>query len=144
MSVFRRTSLVIGVLLCPPLGRSQARELTFEDRVRAQEAIEQVYWSHRVWPSQNPVTKPTLNAVLTDRQIRARVEDYLKKSNALKDLWARPITADQLQAEMERMATHSRDPGLLREIFEVLDSDATLIAETLARQTLADRLIRSW
>jgi hypothetical protein len=26
------------------------RPLTFEDRVKAQEAIERVYYNHRIWP----------------------------------------------------------------------------------------------
>ena len=29
------------------------RVLTFEDRVAAQRAIEEVYWRHRIWPKEN-------------------------------------------------------------------------------------------
>ena len=120
------------------------RTLTFEDRVSAQKAIEQVYWSHRIWPKENPGPKPTLSAVMPDDAIRAEVEDYLKKSNALEKWWQRPITAEQLQAEMNRMAMHSRDPQLLSELFRALRDDPSLVAETLVRQTLAERLIRNW
>src|SRR6185436_9998003 len=35
-------------------------------------------------------------------------------------------------------------PEVLREIFAALGDDPRLIAETLARQTLADRLVRNW
>jgi hypothetical protein len=28
--------------------------LTFEERVKAQEAIERVYYAHRIWPKENP------------------------------------------------------------------------------------------
>lgn len=45
---------------------------------------------------------------------------------------------------MDRMAARSRAPEVLREIFAALRSDPFVIAETLARQTLADRLIRNW
>jgi len=121
-----------------------ARDLTFEARVKAQRAIEQVYWNHRIWPKENRGAKPPLDAVLSDAQIRARVENYLKKSNALEELWGRPLTAQQLQAEMERVAARTRSPELLREMFAALDNDPFLIAETLARQTLVDRLIRGW
>lgn len=58
------------------------RPLTFEDRVAAQRAIEEVYWRHRIWPKENPQPKPPLTAVLSDAAIRAKVEDYLRKSNA--------------------------------------------------------------
>src|SRR2546426_498843 len=62
---------------------AQARTLSFEERVTAQRAIEQVYWSHRIWPAQNPGAKPSLSAVMPEAAIRAKVEDYLEKSNAL-------------------------------------------------------------
>ncbi len=120
------------------------KPLDFEDRVAAQAAIEQVYWNHRIWPKENPGPKPPLSAVLSDAAIRAEVEDYLKESNALDALWHRPITAQQLQAEIDRMVQSSRDPDILRELFAALGNDPVLIAETLARQTLADRLIHSW
>src|SRR6187399_2957033 len=79
--------------------------LSFDDRVAAQKAIEQVYWSHRIWPKDNPAPKPPLSEVMPDSVIRAKVQDSLKKSNALEALWKRPVTAEQLQAEMDRMAT---------------------------------------
>jgi hypothetical protein len=121
-----------------------ARELTFEQRVRAQEAIERVYWSHRIWPKENPGPKPPLSTVMPDAVIRAKVVDYLKKSHALDTWWQRPITAVQLQTEVDRMARSNRDATVLRELFDALGNDPFVIAETLARQTLAERLIRSW
>ena len=76
--------------------------------------------------------------------IRAKVEDYLKKSNALDKWWRHPITAVELQAEMDRMAKDTRDGATLQELYAALGNDPFVIAETLARQTLADRLIRNW
>jgi hypothetical protein len=121
-----------------------AHAITFEERVAAQRAIEQVYWKHRIWPQENPGPKPPLSAVLSDAAIRARVEGYLRESNALERYWQRPITASALQAELDRMVKSSRDPELLRELFAALGDDPALIAETVARQTLADRLVRNW
>jgi N-acetylneuraminic acid mutarotase len=122
----------------------RARDLTFDERVAAQEAIELVYWNHRVWPKENPGPKPPLSAALSEDALRAKVEDYLRKSNALETWWQRPITAQQLQAELERMSANTRDGAVLRELYHALGDDPFLIAETLARQTLADRLVRSW
>jgi len=143
-----RRAFVVAISLVPCLlllnRHSFARELSFEDRVKAQEAIERVYWVHRTWPTENRGPKPRLESVLSGTQIRARVEDYLRKSNALAEIWSRPITAQQLQAEMKRMAVRTRAPEMLREIFAALGNDPFLIAETLARQTLADRLIHSF
>jgi len=122
----------------------QARALSFEDRVAAQRAIEEVYWRHRIWPKENPAPKPSLEEVMPETAVRARVEDDLRKSNALEKYWRRPITAEQLQAEMDRMGASTRAPDVLREIFGALGNDPERIAETLARQSLADRLLRNW
>ncbi len=136
--VFTAVSRVPG----PAAQPSPTRTLSMEERVQAQRAIEEVYWKHRIWPKENPAQKPPLAAVMTDETIRARVEDYLRKSNALERIWQSPITAEQLQAEMSRMAARTRDPETLRDLFAALGNDSWLIAETLARQTLANRLIR--
>ncbi|HEX4824929.1 MAG TPA: MopE-related protein [Candidatus Polarisedimenticolaceae bacterium] len=120
------------------------RTITMDDRIVAQRAIEEVYWRHRIWPKENPGKKPPLDAVMPASAIRAKVNDYLQQSNALDALWHRPITPDQLQAELDRIGRDSRDRNTLREIVEALGNDPFLIAETLARETLVDRLIRSW
>ena len=120
------------------------RTITRDDRIAAQRAIEEVYWRHRIWPKENPGRKPPLDAVMPAGTLYARVDDYVRKSNALGVLWHRPITGEQLQAELDRIVRDSHDRNTLREIFDALGNDSYLIAETLARQTLAERLIRSW
>src|SRR5206468_796535 len=115
--------------------------LMFADRVAYQRAIEKVYWRHRIWPAANASLKPPLDKVMSQAQIEGKVEDYLRNSQALEDYWQRPITPDQLQAEMERMASHTKQPGVLREIFAALGNDPFVIAECLARPVLAERVI---
>jgi hypothetical protein len=117
------------------------RTLIFMDRVAYQRAIEDVYWRHRIWPKANAGSKPPLDKVMSQAQIEKKVEDYLRNSQALEDYWQRPITPDQLQAEMERIASHTKQPGVLREIFAALGNDPFVIAECLARPVLAERLI---
>src|ERR1700740_630454 len=96
------------------------RTLTFAERVAYQRAIEDVYWRHRVWPKERPDPKPSLDAVMSPAQLEKKVEDYLRNSQALEDYWQQPLTAEQLQTEMERMAQHTRQPEMLHELFEVL------------------------
>src|SRR5207249_10568825 len=117
------------------------RTLTFADRVAYQRAIEEVYWQHRIWPKANAGPKPPLDKVMSQAQIEEKVEDYLRNSQALEDYWQRPITPDQLQAEMERMASQTKQPGVLREIFAALGNDPLVIAECLARPVLVERVI---
>src|ERR1051326_4310234 len=120
------------------------RTLTFAQRVSYQRAIEEVYWRHRIWPKQNPDPKPSLDAVMSQAQLEKKVSNYLRKSQALEDHWQRPIAAEQLQAEMDRMAQHTKQPEVLREIFGALGNDPFLIAECLARPVLSERLIANF
>src|SRR6266576_4587717 len=117
------------------------RTLTFADRVAYQRAIEEVYWQHRIWPKANAGPKPPLAKLMSQGLIEEKVEDYLRNSQALEYYWQKLITPDQVQAEMERMASHTKQPGVLREIFAVLGNDPFVIAECLARPVLAERLL---
>ena len=141
-------SMITGTLLA--FFRSETptniiqRTLTFAQRVAYQRAIEEVYWRHRIWPKEQLHPKASLDAVMSQAQLEKKVEDYLRKSQALEDYWQRPITADQLQAEIDRMAKHTKQPEVLRELFAALGNDPFVIAECLARPALADRLLRNW
>jgi N-acetylneuraminic acid mutarotase len=123
---------------------SQPRAFSFAERVAYQRIIEDVYWRHRIWPrtrGENPDPKPALDAVMTQAQLENKVASYLRDSLALEDYWQRPITAEQLQTEMDRMARHTKQPEVLRELFEALGNDPAVIAECLIRPILAARLI---
>ena len=119
------------------------RTLSFAERVAYQRAIEDVYWRHRIWPKENPNPKPSLDAVMSQAQIEKKVEDYLLNSEAVEDYYKEPLSAEQLQREMERMARDTRQPELLRELFEALGNAPFVIAECLARPVLAERMITS-
>src|SRR5215475_95713 len=107
-------SIVTGTLLAFLGGEARSnlsqRMLTFSERVAYQRAIEEVYWRHRIWPKERPDPKPSLDAVMSQAQLEAKVADYLRKSQALEDYFQRPITVEQLQAEMDRMAQHTKHP----------------------------------
>jgi N-acetylneuraminic acid mutarotase len=144
-------SMITGTLLAffrpeaPAKGSHPAAAgLTFAERVAYQRAIEDVYWRHRIWPrngGERPDPKPRLDTVMTKAQLEKKVADYLRKSQALEHYWQRPITAEQLQAEMDRMATNTKQPEVLRELFQALENDPFVIAECLARPVLTERLV---
>jgi N-acetylneuraminic acid mutarotase len=130
-------------LLHPEPTKISYRPLTFAERVAYQRAIEDVYWRHRIWPrngGERLDPKPSLDAVMSQAQLQKKVADYQRNSQALEDYWQRPISAEQLQAEMDRMASHTKQPEVLRELFEALGNDPFIIAECLARPVLAERL----
>jgi hypothetical protein len=105
-----------------------------------QRAIEDVYWRHRIWPKERPDPKPALDTMMSKAAIEQKVQDYLRKSELLEQEWQKPITSKQLQAEMDRMAQHSKQPEVLRELFAALGNDPCVIAECLARPVLLERL----
>src|SRR5438094_9310218 len=121
------------------------RALTFAERVAYQRTIEDVSWRHRIWPEERADPKPSLDAVMSQAQLEKKVEDYLLITQTLQDYWQRPITAEDLQAEMDRMAENTKQPEVLRELFEALGNDPFVIAECLARPVLAEQLpTNSW
>src|SRR6266542_4139902 len=138
-------SMLSGALLAffrpeTPAKVSQ-RILTFTERVAYQRAIEDVYWRHRIWPKERPDPKPSLDVVMSQAQLEKKVQGYLRDSQALENYRARPITAKQLQAEMDRMAQHTKQPEVLRELFKALRNDPFVIGECLARPALAERTL---
>src|SRR3954454_20924749 len=92
------------------------RTLTLQERVWYQRAIEEVYWHHRIWPKERADPKPSLDAVMSQAQLEKKVKSHLRNSEALEDYWQRPITTEQLQAEMDRMAQNTRQPEVLQEL----------------------------
>src|SRR6476646_3195993 len=138
-------SILAGTLLAfsqsrGPTNPSQ-RALTLEDRVAYHRAIEDVYWRHRIWPKERPDRKPSLDAVMSQAQLEKKVEDYLRNSQALEDHRQGSLAAEQLQAEIERMARNTKQPEMLRELFQALGNDPFVIAECLAKPVLSERLL---
>jgi len=122
---------------------AQARELSIQDRVDAQSAIEQVYWRHRIWPSQAPQPKPEFSVAMSEATIRDKVGDELARAAILEQRWQRSIGREQLQDELNRIAAESKDPAMLAELFDALHDDPELIAETLVRPLVGGRLLLS-
>src|SRR5215471_1240627 len=127
--------LVVKAASFGPEGTNTAsqRMLTFADRVAYQRAVEEVYWLHRIWPKENQSPKPSLDEVMSQEQIEQKVDEYLRNSQLLVDQWQKPIMPEQLQAEINRIASHTRQPGVLRELFAALGNDPFVVAECLAR-----------
>src|SRR5947207_6640843 len=136
------TGTVLALLRSEAATKVSQRTLTFAERVAYQRAIEEAYWRHRIWPKERPDPKPSLDAVMSQAQLDSKVQDYLRKLQALEDYSQQPITPGQLQAEMGRMVKNTKQPEVLRELFEALGNDPFVIAECLARPTLAEGLLR--
>jgi len=134
------TGTLLGFFRPDPPAKISQRTPTFAERVAYQRAIEEVYWHHRIWPEERADPKPSLDAVMPQAQLENKVRAYLRDSLALEH-YGHPITADQLQAEMDRMAQHTKQPQVLREIFQALGDDPFVIAECLARPVLGQRLV---
>ncbi len=133
VSLFALTGLVSAAS-----GATSPGELSFRDRVRAQEALERVRFSHQIGD-----TRPFQEAVppsLLDKKVRT----YLKQSVALEQIWKTPVTSDMLRKELERMTRQTQMPERLRELFSALGNDPVLIQECLVRPVLVERLIRNF
>jgi N-acetylneuraminic acid mutarotase len=136
-----RRLLVIALAVFPwfPLiPDAFARDLTFDDRVNAQGAIQRVYKSHQVGDERS------FAEAVPRRTLEAQVARYLKLSAALDGIWKTPVTHEMLLAEVRRMHSGSRLPDRQREIETALGDDPILIEECLARPVLVDRMVRNF
>ena len=107
----------------PASASQHSTALSFAARVAYQSALEEVYWRHRIWPSDNPTPKPPLQELISPAQLEEKVRSYLRESQRLEQKWQRVIMPEELQEEMERMARDSRQTAVLREIFAALGND---------------------
>ena len=139
--VLLSTGTLLGFFRPETPAKNSQRTLTFKERVTYQRAIEEVYWRHRIWPKENSKPKPPLDAVISPAQLEEKVKDYLSKSELVTAQRGLPITAVDLQAEIDRMANHSKEPEVLRELVEALGNDPLVIAECLGRPVLAERTL---
>src|SRR5262245_21572118 len=138
-----RTLLIPVTLSLLVLPVRAAEPKSGSDLLSCRAAIEEVYWRARAWPAGNPGVKPQLSAVLPEDRLAELVDESLTRSAALARFGS-PITTEQIQTEIDRMARDTRRPAMLREIWAALDDDPEKVAECLVRPILADRLLRSW
>src|SRR5262245_4825906 len=125
MKTFRAWIGWMVLAACTLPAAAPAGDPSLDRLVAARQAVEEVYWRHRIWPDGNG-PKPALDGVLTADAVRTKVTDALRKSAALEKFWRRPITSDQLQAEIDRMAAGTKSPEMLRELFAALGNDPAL------------------
>jgi hypothetical protein len=93
--------LVVGLVCSTVLAGAPApRTLSFEDRVKAQTAIERVYYGHQVG-----ATKKFEDAVPT-AVVQAKVQKYLEQSAALSVFWK--TTAATATAPTATIATRPK------------------------------------
>src|SRR5262245_7532922 len=121
-------SAAIGLALLTSGAR--ARELTFEERVNAQEAIERVYYAHQIGAAK-PFEEAVPRAV-----IEKKVLDNLVESVAVEQRRGRRISSEELRLERGRIERNTAMPQRLRELFAALHDDALLIEECLVRPIL--------
>jgi hypothetical protein len=132
------SALAFAAFGCLAAPQALARDLTFDERVQAQGAIERVYYAHQVG------AKKSFEEAVPRAVLEARVRTTLKQSAALQRYWKTSITPADLARELERMEGNTRLGDRLREIFGALGNDRRLILECLARPALADRLARNF
>jgi hypothetical protein len=125
------TAALLGSLKIPA---AAAGRPSFDERVRAQEAIARTYYRHRIGadaPFERSMTRSMLESI---------VRDQLARDRELEIRWKTPLTRAAVEHEMERIARHTRYPDRLREIYAALYDDPVLVLECFARPSLARRL----
>ena len=130
-------ALVVGAISAT-FAPVAARELSFDERVRAEAAILRVYHAHTLG------SPPPFEQVYPRELLESRVRRYLRLSLLLEQQWHTPIGPEALSTEARRIAERTRLPQRLQELYDALGRDAFLFEECVARASLVDRLTRSF
>lgn len=101
-------------------------------------AIDEVYWRHVLWPSENSTWKPALDAVMP---LATTVSKWTTRCTVLRP---RTLlrTADHRRAAASRDRAHGKADKTVRilsELWSELGNDPYVTSECLARPLLADR-----
>ncbi len=124
-----------------------AAPLNLDARIAAQAKIERFWFDHREaagTPGDEAARNPdaAFASALPPAALRDKVEKILARSRILRERYGLTLSPEMLRAEVARMARETRDPVHLKELFAVLGNDGFLIAETLGREALSERLLR--
>lgn len=126
-----RLSLVL-LLFCVGVARADSDTFTLDERIAVERALLRVKLG---WVEGAP--RPS-EVVPGDEAILARVRRVAEESAALERA-GRPLSAEALAREIERMVDGSRQPERLRSLFAALGNDPLRIQEGLARPALVAR-----
>jgi len=123
--------------VCLASGSVAARDVTFADRVAAQEAIDRVYYSHQIG-----TTKRFEDAVPRGA-LEDKVSRYMAEAELLGSRWGVKVTSSDLVSEWNRIRRETRLPDRLAEIRRALHDDSVLILECFVRPIVVDRTARA-
>src|SRR5260221_12725363 len=93
-------SCLLALLLFLPLvlwggaisAPAAADSLSLTDRIKAQTAIERIFYEKRTWPKENKTAKPPFETMVRRELIEKKVNETLLKSAAVAKKWGRAIT----------------------------------------------------
>ncbi len=129
-------ALLCGGAASTPVSREaapQQRELPMEVRLAAHREIERLYYAHQEG------AKLPFEQALPDQRLADKVRTSLLMSMALEKFWGLRITPGMLEGELKRIASRTRMPGRLLDLYKALGNDSLLIQEAFARPALVER-----
>ena len=115
-----------------------------EQLVADRHALETLDWERRTWPEGNARAKPSIDELAPLPATREKVDAELRQVTALHALWGVTIGTYELQAELDRIASSTRDPAALRRYFAALDDDPQRIGAALVRPLLVAHALRRY
>ncbi len=132
----RAVAVGLAALLSSLAGCSRCPPDAFALRCADREAIERVYYRHRLG------TKPPFEETLPRETLEKLVRKDMRKEAALKNVYGVEITPGLLDAEVKRINTTTRAPEMLAEIKAALGNDPVRFANVFTKPILVERILR--
>lgn len=112
------------------------QEQYIDNLVRCKTKLDELKWTYNLWPKENKTPKPTFSEIVNPELIRYSILENLKMEAVLLDTFNFEVTPEMLQHDLDRMASNTKDPKRLKELFAVLNNDSMSIVQCVSKPYL--------
>lgn len=116
-----------------------SHEKYIDNLVQCKTKLDELKWSHNLWPKENKTPKPPFSDIVKPDQIRKTVLESLKMEAVLLNTFNFEVTPAMLQHDLDRMAKNTKDPKRLKELFTVFNNDPMTIVQCVSRPYLVKK-----
>lgn len=109
-----------------------------DNLLNCQLSIKEFEWNKSIWPEQNKKPKPQFNDVIDKESIRQQIIQYLNKRSLLLSKFGKNISAKDMQHDINRMVSNTKDSQGLKQLFQILDNNPTSIAQCISMPYLIE------
>jgi N-acetylneuraminic acid mutarotase len=116
-----------------------SKEQYVDKLVECKTAIDELNWSHSLWPKENKSPKPLFKDMVDKQELLNSINNRLKMQAVLFDKFNIEITPTMLQNDLNRMAVNTKNAKRLKQLFSLLGNNPKTITECVSKPFLVKK-----